>query len=430
MLKTKPLTRVKEKNHYFLLLPYCFLVKGAKRGAIYNTKTGDVYSIDEIGTYFLDLLEKRNTISYAIKQTIKEKKTTGNKLVRFLLKLQNSELGYFSNNTTIQKIALNKMPDALNFLWVELTSKCNLRCIHCYANSDNTQNDILPINVIIKALKDARLLGCKKIQFTGGEIFTIGKSRIFAIIDAAKEIGFSSIELYTNCTIMDEEIITFLQKNKDRISIATSVYGPDSETHNTITQTANSFERTINNLRKLLVEGMRLRVGVIKMKQNEEKIGKTVKMLKDLGIRKSQIKIDTVRPSGRGLNRNLYASTDTHNHKFPLCKYPVFQKRHYFHNCFGDKLCITVSANVIPCIMARNIILGNLLEQSLNDIFYSPKAKEIRYLTKDKIEICKDCEYRYACFDCRIKTKSPLTWNSLYEKPVCSYNPYKGIWEK
>jgi len=62
-----------------------------------------------------------------------------------------------------------------------------------------------------------------------------------------------------------------------------------------------------------------------------------------------------------------------------------------------------------------------------------PLAKEIirggirQYwdLSYDKIEVCRDCEYRYACHDCRPLTYGPtgeLTAKSLH----CSYDPYRG----
>jgi len=62
-----------------------------------------------------------------------------------------------------------------------------------------------------------------------------------------------------------------------------------------------------------------------------------------------------------------------------------------------------------------------------------PLAKEIirggirQYwdLSYDKIEVCRDCEYRYACHDCRPLTyglTGELTAKSLH----CSYDPYRG----
>jgi len=49
-------------------------------------------------------------------------------------------------------------------------------------------------------------------------------------------------------------------------------------------------------------------------------------------------------------------------------------------------------------------------------------------ITKDQIETCKDCEFRYVCTDCRAYLKNP---SSMFSKPLkCGYNPYKGIWEE
>ena len=56
------------------------------------------------------------------------------------------------------------------------------------------------------------------------------------------------------------------------------------------------------------------------------------------------------------------------------------------------------------------------------------RSQKFWYLTKDKIHKCKDCELRYACFDCR---EIPMrVENNLYAtNPYCKYNPYKGTWD-
>ena len=51
---------------------------------------------------------------------------------------------------------------------------------------------------------------------------------------------------------------------------------------------------------------------------------------------------------------------------------------------------------------------------------------QILHFTKNEVEGCKDCEYRYICRDCR---PDSLTGN-FNEKPwYCTYNPYSGEWE-
>jgi len=48
--------------------------------------------------------------------------------------------------------------------------------------------------------------------------------------------------------------------------------------------------------------------------------------------------------------------------------------------------------------------------------------------SKDRVQVCKDCEYRWACLDCPAAILA--TGGSLYEKPAwCSYDPYVGEWQ-
>ena len=49
----------------------------------------------------------------------------------------------------------------------------------------------------------------------------------------------------------------------------------------------------------------------------------------------------------------------------------------------------------------------------------------------DNVLICRDCEYRYACFDCRplAKASAGETAEYLSAPPArCTYNPYTGQW--
>ena len=46
--------------------------------------------------------------------------------------------------------------------------------------------------------------------------------------------------------------------------------------------------------------------------------------------------------------------------------------------------------------------------------------------SKDKIDICKDCEYRYMCYDPRVPIERKD--GSWYYETECSYNPYIAKW--
>lgn len=53
---------------------------------------------------------------------------------------------------------------------------------------------------------------------------------------------------------------------------------------------------------------------------------------------------------------------------------------------------------------------------------------ELWHITKDRIEVCKDCEFRYICTDCRCFI---IDESNIYSKPKnCKYNPYSTEWEE
>jgi len=78
--------------------------------------------------------------------------------------------------------------------------------------------------------------------------------------------------------------------------------------------------------------------------------------------------------------------------------------------------------------MERDISLGNVLKNRLKSIIDSQTTKNIMRLNKDCVEVCKDCEYRYCCFDCRPKAKNGSNGNLYAKPPNCHYDPYIGRW--
>ncbi|MHA1919668.1 MAG: SPASM domain-containing protein [Promethearchaeota archaeon] len=90
----------------------------------------------------------------------------------------------------------------------------------------------------------------------------------------------------------------------------------------------------------------------------------------------------------------------------------------------GEKICITKDGEVRPCIYSQ-ISIANIFNDNIERIF--EKIKTYWEITKDKVEVCKNCELRYVCFDCREIAR--IKTNNLYAKnPYCQYNPIKGTW--
>ena len=58
----------------------------------------------------------------------------------------------------------------VSFLWLEVTSKCNLYCVHCYADSGpSAMGDRVGTTRWLSLIDEAAALGIKAVQFIGGE---------------------------------------------------------------------------------------------------------------------------------------------------------------------------------------------------------------------------------------------------------------------
>ena len=418
-----------KNNTRFGLNKDCFLVRGAKRGAIYRLSTGDVYSIDEDSA---DLIENCEVGMPAEKILIGKSDSFQIEASSYLDNLTKEGIGRFlGEGDRIEKIKISE-PPILEFIWLEITGRCNQRCVHCYLGNNPIFFEETRMKQVdwIRVMTQAHKMGCRKLQFIGGEPF-IDYENLFNLILESRDIGYEFVEVYTNATLLDDDKINFLASQG--VNVAVSVYGMNSNIHDQVTRTSDSFSKTVSNLKKMVAKGIQIRIGVIGMSINEEYINETVSFLRnDIGVR--NIKVDLVRPIGCGCSKGLAPIKLLEKQKrfkpdFSKCLLGKFQRAFYGHNCFSKNLCIIGSGKAIPCIMERDILLGDVFDSSLEKILLDESTKKIRNLSKDFIEVCKDCEYRYCCFDCRPKAKQESGGN-LFAKPSnCFYDPYLGLWK-
>ncbi|SHM11564.1 SPASM domain peptide maturase, grasp-with-spasm system [Chryseobacterium carnipullorum] len=102
-----------------------------------------------------------------------------------------------------------------------------------------------------------------------------------------------------------------------------------------------------------------------------------------------------------------------------------------YNSCLHKKIGIDRNGNIKNCpLMADHF--GNINDSTLEEALMKPGFKKYWNITKDKIEVCKDCEFRYICTDCRAYTEQTHQDNngSDLSKPLkCGYDPYTGKWE-
>lgn len=320
----------------------------------------------------------------------------------------------------------------LDFLWIEVTSRCNLRCIHCYADAkaesgQDRRTPDLSAEEIRKVIAEAASLGCQKIQFTGGEPTL--RPDLEDLIGYALDRGFKFVEVFTNGTLLTENAVSFFSERG--INVALSVYCHRAKEHDAITGVPGSFERTLNSLKLLLAYEVPTRCAVIAMKQNEEELEQTNYFLSKLGV--LQRPPDPVRPSGRGINMEIwpekYGLQSFRTRPSFLVNRETYSKNSRWNSCWYGKAAVTSLGEVLPCIFARDQVAGNIRHQSLSEIIHDQGMLDYWSLTKDRVEVCGDCEFRYVCEDCRPWAYG-LTGNLHAKSPRCTYDPNHGEWSK
>lgn len=86
------------------------------------------------------------------------------------------------------------------------------------------------------------------------------------------------------------------------------------------------------------------------------------------------------------------------------------------------------SASYVITNRLYNYLIGNIKDTTLQEALDHPDFRKYWNITKDQIAVCKDCEFRYICTDCRAYIENP---EDIYSKPLkCGYNPYTSEWEE
>lgn len=97
------------------------------------------------------------------------------------------------------------------------------------------------------------------------------------------------------------------------------------------------------------------------------------------------------------------------------------------HNtCLNQKISIDEMGKIKNCPSMNNDF-GSIENDTLLSVIENKEFTKFWYLDKSQIDICKECEFRNICTDCRAFIEEP---DNLYSKPLkCGYNPQTCQWE-
>lgn len=261
----------------------------------------------------------------------------------------------------------------LSFLWLELTNRCNLQCVHCYTESGphTGAKDILTAERYEDLMAEAHGLGCRKIQLIGGEPQL---NRDFKrLLRFSAEVGFEFVEVFSNLTRLDDETIEIAAGAG--VHFATSVYSDDPAAHDRITTVRGSHQRTIRNLSRLVDRGIPTRAAVLSMDGDEEAVTRTDRFLLDLGTSLGGDRSSKVRGFGRG--EAVVGASESMD---GLCGH-----------CWNGNLAIAPDGAAMPCVMAREWRVGNVLDQSLREVLDGDRLRAVRQDIYERAQLHAVC---------------------------------------
>lgn len=120
----------------------------------------------------------------------------------------------------------------------------------------------------------------------------------------------------------------------------------------------------------------------------------------------SKMQCGVVHPNNFAANRHMMAET--------LC----------YSSCWHKKISIDADGYVRPCRFAQQV-LGRIDDAPLT--VYAEQLAALSAVTKDQVDVCRDCEFHRICPDCRVFTRQHERHTAHPAR--CTYNPYIARWE-
>ena len=379
-----------------------YLVKGYKKDCIYDLANRKLYHINRELTTLIENCIFQNKINFTKEE------------INVLKQLKQNKILCESLDSYVHDISEIAVKPKIDFAWIEICTFCNLKCKHCYNESSSECHETMSFQDFCETCEKLVKYGIKKIQLIGGEPFC--HKDIRKMLSFASE-KFEFIEVFTNGTLLNEKWCDFLKEKN--IKIALSVYSYIPEEHDKVTTIIGSYQKTINSIQMLKDRDVKYRIATTHMKNIE--IGECNTKLFKINPNK-----DIIRMAGRGsinllspeLLRKKLITKSTFSYELNPQRIAVNIAG---HQCFSKKIYISANLEVFPCVMERRISHGNLKGHSIEEIL----DDKILFFNKNKVDECRECEFRYACHDCRPDSLS----NNVYDKPYnCTYDVKKGIW--
>jgi radical SAM protein with 4Fe4S-binding SPASM domain len=299
---------------------------------------------------------------------------------------------------------------------MELTSRCNERCVHCYIPHEQKHADLdweLGANV----LDQLRDMGTMSVTFSGGE--PLLHPRFADFIKKARANDFI-INLLTNGTLITKDMGLFLHEMNVAM-VQVSIYSMDPVIHDAVTTSAGSLSRTLAGVEQLLDANAPVQISCPVMKQNSAAYRDVALWCKERGLKvmsdfilmaKSNFDTSNLEErldieETRALIRDIMEVEEEYRELLEIEAKTVAPEVCESEPVCGvgvDNACICADGSVYPCSGFRGLILGDAKQTSLEEIWRtSTGLKKLRGITRSAFPQCRSCGAEKYCAMCLVR---------------------------
>ncbi len=293
-------------------------------------------------------------------------------------------------------------------LVLELTYRCNEKCVHCYLPQE-TRLPELSLQQIDALMSEFVAMGGLQIQLTGGE--ALFRKDFIGILGLAKKHCLVT-SITTNLTLLNNDILNAVVDLSPR-SVGCSVYAARPQLHDAITLVKGSFEKSVRSIRSLRAAGIPVIIKSPLMKTTAPHWREIEALAKELGCEYQFDLSITAKNDGK-------LSPLAHRVEDREVLNDIFSSRYYklfvgdepmstmsspspeasLCGAGGSGLAVSPDGTIRPCI-GLNIALGQWPINSLKDVWHkSPFFAEFGAIKLRDISPCNTCPELGFCSRC------------------------------
>ena len=291
---------------------------------------------------------------------------------------------------------------------LDLTYRCNERCVHCYLDhNDHGEMSTAEIKHLLDEMAEA---GVFILTLSGGEIFL--RKDFFEILEYARRLMFC-VRLKTNAVLIRERDAARLRELAVE-SIQVSIYSHRPEVHDSITLLRGSLKRSLDAIRFLKAQGLKVIVANVLMTQNMRDYTSVRALAEELGV---ECTLDpTVTPMMDGDRSILSLGVDQNalrevfrdsslvgdiDEFCAIAAEPGQDDLEATPCSAGHTACyVSPYGDVFPCVQFP-LPTGNVRRERFVDIWrHSSQMNEVRSIRLKDLPTCSSCTHASGCTRC------------------------------